>query len=297
MHRAPHFVALAEEGHYGKAAAKLGMDQPMLSRSIMRLEEAFGVQLFSRSARAVTLTPAGETFLKEARSLLAQVQMASRVVRRVQELKTGVLNIGFTPVAMFSAVPDIIRAIRERYPEVQITMQEAQSYEHVERLRDGRIDAAFVNGDVIKGGEFEVRVLERTRVVAAAPSGWPIARMKEIRLTDLEDTPLIVVAHDKSPTTYQNIIAACRAAGFVPKLVPGENFELLSRLGMVASNAGVMITSEYTKRVQLEGVTYIPIVDAPDYLQWELVLAWVPRGVTPVLQDVIDLSSTWPPHG
>jgi len=118
-HRLRHFVTLAEEGHYGKAALRLGMDQPTLSRSIVRLEQALGAQLLVRSARAVGLTPAGEIFLKEARALIAQAQIAASMARRAQDGEIARLAIGFTPTAMFRAVPEILRRLREHYPEVR----------------------------------------------------------------------------------------------------------------------------------------------------------------------------------
>lgn len=289
-HRLQHFVALAEEGHYGRAAQRLGMDQPTLSRSIVRLESALGAQLLVRTARAVTLTAAGAIFLKEARGLIAQAQMSASLVRRTQDGEIGNLRIGFTPTAMFWAVPEILRRLRERYPAVQIVMQEAQSYEHVERLRDGTLDAAFVNGEVLKKGEFETLVLERTHVVAAVPSAWPIARQKRLRLQDMAELPFIIVPRETSPTMYEGTLAACRAAGFVPRIVPGDNTEVLSRLGLVASNFGVMLASEYTRLLPVAGVTYLPVADLPDYLDWELVLAWDQRASTAALRELVDIS-------
>jgi DNA-binding transcriptional LysR family regulator len=117
-----------------------------------------------------------------------------------------------------------------------------------------------------------------------------VARAKKLRLRDLADLPLIVVPRDKSPNTYHGTISACRAAGFMPKIVPGDNTELLSRLGMVASNVGVMLASEYTRRLQVKGVAYVPVMDLPDYLQWELVLAWDGRAMTPALRELVNIS-------
>ena len=289
-HRLQHFVALAEEGHYGRAAQRLGMDQPTLSRSIVRLETAVGAQLLVRTARAVTLTSAGSIFLGEARDLISRAQMSASLVRRAQGGEVGNLRIGFTPTAMFWAVPEILRRLREKYPEVQIVMQEAQSYEHIDRLRDGSLDAAFVNGEVLKKGEFETLLLERTHVIAAVPSAWPVARLKRLRLKDLAELPFIIVPRETSPTMHEGTIAACRAAGFVPKIVPGDNTEVLSRLGLVASNFGVMLASEYTRLLPVAGVTYLPVSDLPDYLDWELVLAWDKRASGSTMHDLVEIS-------
>jgi DNA-binding transcriptional LysR family regulator len=288
-HRLRHFIVLVEEAHYGRAAERLGMDQPTLSRSIVRLEQAVGAQLLMRSARSVALTPAGSIFEKEARALIAQAQLSSSLVRRVQDGEIGNLRLGFTPVAMFWALPDAIRQLRERYPGVQLLMQEAQSYQHVERLRDGSIDVAFVNGDVLNQGEFETLVLERARVLAAVPSTWPVARAKRLRLVDLKDLPFIIHPKETSPTTHQATLAACRAAGFVPTIVPGENTEVLSRLGLVASGFGVMLTSEYTRALPVEGVVYIPVTDLPDYMHWQLVMAWDRRAATGVVNALAEI--------
>jgi DNA-binding transcriptional LysR family regulator len=291
-HRLQHFVALAEEGHYGRAAQRLGMDQPTLSRSIVRLETAVGAQLLVRTARAVSLTSAGSIFLGEARDLISRAQMSASLVRRAQGGEVGNLRIGFTPTAMFWAVPEILRRLREKYPEVQIVMQEAQSYEHIDRLRDGSLDAAFVNGEVLKKGEFETLLLERTHVSAAVPSAWPVARLKCLRLKDLAGLPFIIVPRETSPTMHEGTIAACRAAGFVPKIVPGDNTEVLSRLGLVASNFGVMLASEYTRLLPVAGVTYLPVSDLPDYLDWELVLAWDKRATGSTMHDLVEISRT-----
>lgn len=288
-HRLRHFVVLVEEGHYGKAAERLGMDQPTLSRSIVRLEQAVGAQLLVRSARAVALTPAGAVFDKEARALIAHAQLSGSMVRRLQTGDLGNLRLGFTPVAMFWSLPDVIRQLRGRYPDVQILMQEAQSYQHVERLRDGSIDVAFVNGDVLNQGEFETLLLERARVLAAVPSTWPVARRKRLRLIDLADMPFVIVPKETSPTTHQATLAACRAAGFAPTIVPGDNTEVLSRLGMVASGFGVMLTSEYTRALPVEGVSYVPVVDLPDYLHWQLVMVWDRRAGTTLVQALVDI--------
>lgn len=291
-HRLPHFIALVEEGHYGRAAERLGIDQPALSRSIVRLEQVIGARLLSRSARAFALTPAGLLFEKEARNLIAQAQLSSSLVRRAQEGEAGTLRVGFTPVAMFWALPDVIRQLLGRYPDVQILMQEAQSYRHVERLRDGSTDVAFVNGDVLNKGEFETLVLERARVLAAVPSNWPVARAKRLRLVDLADLPFIMHSKETSPTTQRSTLAACRAAGFVPKIVPGDNAEVLSRLGMVASGIGVMLTSEYTRALPVEGVVYIPVTDLPEYLHWELVMAWDRRAGSGVVQALAEICAS-----
>lgn len=293
-HRLRHFVVLVQERHYGKAAERLGMDQPTLSRSIVRLEQAVGAQLLVRSARSITLTPAGEIFEKEARALIAQAQLSSSVVRRAQDGEIGSLRMGFTPVAMFWALPDAVRLLRARVPDLQILMQEAQSYQHVERLREGSIDVAFVNGDVLNKGEFETLVLERARVLAAVPSTWPIARAKRLKLVDLSDLPFIIVPRETSPNTHQGTLAACRAAGFVPSIVPGDNTEVLSRLGMVASGFGVMLTSEYTRALPVEGVAYIPVTDLPDYLHWELVMAWDARAESTAVRALADICASIP---
>jgi len=291
-HRLRHFIALVEDGHYGKAAERLGMDQPTLSRSIVRLEQAVGAQLLVRSARAVALTPAGAIFEKEARALVAHAQLSGSIVRRVQTGDLGNLRLGFTPVAMFWALPEVIRELRTRYPDVQILMQEAQSYQHVERLREGSIDVAFVNGDVLNQGEFETMVLERARVLAAVPSSWPIAQRKRLKLIDLADMPFVIVPKETSPTTHQATLAACRAAGFAPTIVPGENTEVLSRLGMVASGFGVMLTSEYTRALPVEGVTYVPVVDLPDYLHWQLVMVWDRRAGSALVRTLAEVCSS-----
>src|SRR5262249_7280953 len=134
LHHLRHFVAVAEELHFGRAAARLGMAQPPLSQSIRRLETSLELQLLERSRRHVALTPAGKVLLDEARRILAQVELAERLARRAATVGMDRLRIGFTPLAIYGVVPRAVTAFRKRWPGVQVTLEERSTSAQIEGL-------------------------------------------------------------------------------------------------------------------------------------------------------------------
>src|SRR5213595_1870596 len=140
-----YFIAVAEEGHITRAAERLGMQQPPLSQRIKAIERELDVQLFRRKARGVELTEAGRVFLDNARAMLTQNERAIESTRRTARGEQGRLCVGVTPTGPFHPfVPRIIRAFREAFPLVSLTLEERLSNELIEHLRSGRIDAAFI---------------------------------------------------------------------------------------------------------------------------------------------------------
>ncbi len=260
-----YFVAVAEERHVTRAAKRLGMQQPPLSQQIHALERELGAQLLIRHPRGVDLTEAGRALLVDARAILAHVDHALAATRRTARGEQGRIAIGFTSSAPFhSLVPRVVRAFREAHPRVALSMEEGGSPELVDALQKDRLDAAFIRTDVSNAEGLEVEILLREPMVVALPRSHPLARgaRNPLRLESLADETFVVYRRGAGPGLYDTIIAACRAAGFSPR-VGQEAPRVVATLNFVAAGLGVSIVPESLAAMRLDGVAFRPIRGAP----------------------------------
>lgn len=287
LHAMRHFVAVAEELHFGRAALRLGMAQPPLSQSIRRLEAGLGFRLFERTRRRVELTPAGAVFLDEARRTLAQAEDAIRLARRAAADELATLTVTFASIALYRALPAALKAHRARFPDVAIRLDERATDAQLEGLRDGSVDLGFVTPPLRDVSELEVRAIGRDRLVAAVPAESPLAGAGGIRLGALADADFILFPHGQGPSLHGRILAACRRAGFVPR-VAQEARLMHTILSLVSAGMGVSLVPEGARTMRLAGVAFVPVHDLPDDLAWELAIAWRARRVRPALRAFID---------
>ena len=252
-----YFVAVAEEGHVTRAAARLGIQQPPLSQQIRALETELEVQLFRRKPRGVELTQAGEALLAEARIVLDRAEHAVLAVRRAARGEAGRLGLGFTSSASFHPlVPRIIRDFRETSPLVAMSLEEAGTAELVEGLRAERIDAAFVRSPIGPAADLTVHSLLEEEMVAALPSGHRHAAAKSrLSLGALESETFILYRRPLGPGLYDAIIAACQRAGYSPS-IGQEAPRLLATLSLVAAGLGVTLVPQSMRRLRVHGVVY-----------------------------------------
>jgi DNA-binding transcriptional LysR family regulator len=224
-----YFVAVAEEGHITRAAERLGMQQPPLSRQIKEIEREADVQLFLRKARGVELTDAGRAFLDEARAILANVDHALEATRRTARGEQGRICLGVTPTgAFYPFVPRVIRAFREAFPRVTVTLEESLSPELIEHLRNEQIDVAFLRTSIADAEGLLVTPLLEEPLVVALSSGHPLAqsdpgRDMPLSVKALAGETFIVYGRPHKPGEhglgqYEAMIAACHAAGFSPRI-------------------------------------------------------------------------------
>src|SRR5438552_6461734 len=162
-----YFVAVAEELHFGRAAARLRISQPPLSQQIMGLERELGVELFRRTKREVQVTAAGRAFLDRARQVLAEVDRAIEAVRRAARGVVGRIEVGYVPTAEIRIVPRLLREFRKRYPQVEVGLHPLNPGEQVEALRHSRIDLALTRRLLDEGITFE-RFLRESLLLAVA---------------------------------------------------------------------------------------------------------------------------------
>jgi len=276
-----HFVAVAEELHFGRAAERVGMAQPPLSQSIRRLEDSLGCRLFLRTRRRVELTPAGDTLLPHARDILHQVEYAEKAVHRAKESGVTKITIGFTPNALTESVPAAMREIRRLAPGVDITLSEGPTAEQVAGLLSGALDVGFFHPPEPQIRGLELRTVERSSLVVAIPEDWPQASKPGFRMADLADQPLLLFPARYRPDFHLAIVSAFRAAGVTPRISQEATFSV-TRLQLVAAGMGMSLISETTARNGYPGVVIRRVEDLPVGLHLDLGMAWRRNAPAPV---------------
>ncbi|GAB5096639.1 MULTISPECIES: LysR family transcriptional regulator [unclassified Caballeronia] len=251
-----YFLAVAEELNVTRAAERLGIGQPPLSQQIHALEDEIGVRLFRRTGHGVVLTEAGEAFAADARRILNDTRIAVENAQSAGRGEMGQLNIGFTGSAAFNpVVSQLIRAYRQAFPNVTLTLAEGNTAQLLAYLDAGTVDVAFVRlgSQSPVGVEFHHIAVEPMRVVL--PVTHRLAKKKKIALSALAEDPFVMLPRVASPTLHDVIVGACREAGFEP--VAGQQApQLSSVVNLVAAEFGVSLVPASVCQIQVEGVVY-----------------------------------------
>ena len=259
-----YFIAVAEEGHLTRAAERLGIQQPPLSQQIKAMEQELGVTLFRRLPRGMQPTEAGLALLAEARAILAHLDRALETARRVALGQEGRIAIGFTSSAAFHPfVSAAIRGFREAAPQVALALEESSTGELVEALRAERLDAAFIRSPVGEAADLVVEPLLDEEMQVAVPVGHPLASGPGvIPLSALAEIPFVLYRRPSGPGLYDSIIAACRAAGFSPRIAQ-EAPRMVSTLSLVEAGLGVSIVPASMCRLDTGGIATLRLADRP----------------------------------
>lgn len=261
-----YFVAVAEEEHITRAAARLGIQQPPLSQQIKLLEQEIGVDLFSRSPRRIALNPAGKVFLSDARRILTQVEEAVARVRQFDLGKEGTVMVGLTGSAsMNPRVARIIRGFREAYPLVSLQIEEGANHDLLNQLEEERLDIAFVRTPVERYPSLSISTLCHEPMVAALPASHPLARTPEpIRLAQLRDDDFLLFRRANGSSFCARLLQACQSAGFRPRIV-SETERMISAINMVAAGMGVAVVPQALTSFRLEPVVYRDLDPAENF--------------------------------
>ena len=254
-----YFIAVAEERHITRAAERLGIQQPPLSQRIKAIERELDVQLFRRKPRGVELTEAGRAFLDNARALLAHFDHTFETTRRTARGEQGRISVGATPTSPFHPfVPRVVRAFRESYPQVFLRLEERLGHELVEQLRNEHIDVAFIRTPVADPEGLVVHSLIEEPILVALPSGHALARSgsgaSAVSLQRLARETFILYG-PPGTAFYDLTMAACRAAGFNPR-VGQETPRMTSSLNLVAVGLGICLVPASLQQMHMDGVTY-----------------------------------------
>jgi DNA-binding transcriptional LysR family regulator len=280
-----YFVAVAEELHFRRAAARLHMSQPPLSHQLRLLEDELGCPLMIRSRRRVELTPAGQAFLGDVRELLGGLDEAVGTARRIHAGTAGRLRISFVGSALLSLVPEVVKRYRAARPEVEVQLRERSTEDQLRDLRAGSIDVALVPLPV-DAPDLRTEVLRRERAVAALPAAHPLAALKQVPVRRLGGEPLVMFPREQAPGLHDRLLASLSGPDGPPSVAQYAP-EMQTIIGLVAAEIGVSLVQASVQRLALPGVTYRPVRGAPTI---ELA-ALLPAGETlPQAREFVDLA-------
>lgn len=252
------FVAIAEEGYITRAAERLGMQQPPLTRLLQSLEAELDVVLMERLPRGVRPTTAGLALLDEARGILAQVDGVEDVVRRAARGERGRLAIGFTSsAALHPFVPSVLRLFRETFVGVSVVLEEAGTGELLEALLHEKLDAAFIRSPLSGTQALQDEAILVEPMLLALPTDHPLAMAATtpLPLADLATEAFVLYRRRVGLGLYDAILVACREAGFSPQVVQ-EAPRMTATLSLVAAGLGVSIVPSSMQRLRGDGIVY-----------------------------------------
>jgi DNA-binding transcriptional LysR family regulator len=236
-----YFVAVAEELHFGRAARRLGVSQPPLSRGIGVLERELGLKLFNRTSHHVELTSAGRAFLAECLEITAAVERAKATVRSVGTQPSGLLRIGFVPAIGWPLQSSILRNVVERYPAIVPALEPMSTAEQIRAIRDRQLDIGVIWHALDKTNAiFQKLVLAEAPSVLAVAAGHPLARRRRVAIEHLASETLIMSPRRENPEIHDGLMSALRRYGATPNVLYRHGPGIID---MVAAGIGVSFTA------------------------------------------------------
>ena len=271
------FLAVADELHFGRAAARVHLSQPALSQQIKRLERELGAELFARTQRSVALTAAGEALREPAGRLVADAAGLGELARRAADGRVGTLGLGYVGSALFSVVPPLMQALADEAPGLDVTMVERKTEEQLDAIRRGDLDVGVVKQPHQAPADFEIVPVFDETIGIALPDRHRFAGESTIELAALADDPFVIFPREAEPDTFDTLMAACTTAGFTARIAQ-TGTSLQTVLGLVASGIGcAFVVESVIANSRRDGVTYVRL--APPTPTLTTSLAW-PRDAT-----------------
>ena len=285
------FAAVAEELHFGRAAARLNMTQPPLSRQIQVLERVLDVQLLDRTSRSVRLTAAGRSFLPEALRILRLAETATHVTRQVAAGRAGVLKLGFTAASAYDFLPRLVIACRTAMPDVTLSLREMVTRDQVEAILSGQIDAGFIRLPV-NYPELQTERALAEPLVVALPEAHPLVARRVLRLADLNDEAVIGYAPHEASYFHDLMIGLFSGAGTRPRIVQ-QLTQIHSILALMRAGIGLALVPAAAESLRFVGVAFRPL-DLAQPRPAELHLAWRRGSDVPLLASLRGLLREMP---
>jgi DNA-binding transcriptional LysR family regulator len=260
LHQLRCFVAVAEELHFGRAAIRMHMTQPPLSRQVQLLERGLGIQLLERNNRSVKLTAAGQGFLRDARHILAFSDQAADGARRLARGEAGSLTLGFTAVSAYQMIPQLLARAAQGLPGLQFTLKEMVSSAQLEALAAHRIDVGFVR-QVNDHVTLDAQLISREPLLVAVPDNHPLARQPAIAVRDLDQQAFVMYAADEGRYFYDCIAGLFAMTGVTPRYVYhlGQTHTVVS---MVKAGLGLAIVPASAMQLHSAKLAFRPLKDA-----------------------------------
>lgn len=253
-----YFVVVAEEQNVTRAAERLHLSQPPLSRQIRDLEDELGVELFKRTAKSLALTDAGKVFLGEARAVLVRADQAVDAARAAAKNCQGKLRVGYAPSLTAKFLPQALREFGAKYPRVQVALHDLSTEECRVRLTARKLDLALTiePPGAVKGLVFEKVIAHE--VFCAVGRTHPLARKKQVRLKDIADEPFVIYAEEEYPEYVAWLRKVCRAAGFRPNIT-GEYDGATGLITAVESGAGIALVAATLGCLSGPRLNFVPL--------------------------------------
>ena len=280
-----YFVAVAEESHFGRAARRLAIAQPPLTRQIQALEAELGFRLFDRSRRRIELTAGGEVLLARARQVFDVLDAAVREARRASRGEVGRLAVGYPTSVTYSGLTDLLRAFRERSPAVELQLREMAPQEQVVALKERRIDVGFIRGE-LDDPTLACEPVRTEPLVVALPADHRLAaREGPLALRELAREAFVSFPRARGPSFFDFLTRLCHDAGFTPNIV--QEALQLDMISLVAAGFGVALVPASLEAALREGVAFRPLERAP---LGPLLAGWRREEGSPVVRDFLDVA-------
>ena len=280
-----YFLAVAEELSFIRAAERLQMAQPPLSRQIRQLEIELGVELFRRTKRRVELTQGGEAFVVEANQILTRVEQGIRITQRASRGEIGQLTLGFEGSSTYDVIPKSLKIYRDRFPQVDLAVFAMTTEEQIEALFKGDIELGFVVSP-LNDNRLTIETILSESLVVALPENHPLVTQSEVEVEQLESEAFITFQRNRGCGIYDRTIAICQSAGFSPRVIQ-EADEMQVILGFVAAGLGISLLSASVENFHRPGVTYRKLHSSTPKVS--LALAWRKENLSVVRQNFIQV--------
>jgi DNA-binding transcriptional LysR family regulator len=283
------FVAVAEELNFHRAAERLTMAQPAVSRVVLELEDRLGVKLLERTTRKVRLTESGRYLLEEAQEILSRIDIAENTVRLLASGTKAILRIGYTTITGHSLVPDITREFRKSNPDVRLELTYLHSPAQRDKILQDEIDLGFIEGS-FQSSEIETRPVARHRLVALLPPSHPLAARTALTIEDLAREQLVMGTNAEWPTFRRIVIDAFQSAGQV-MTVAQEASSITGILGLVTAGVGITIFTGMPRFCGESAIVARPVVTDPPVIV-ETYLAWRRASISGAMRRFIETSES-----
>ena len=264
------FVAVADHLSFRRAAERLCIAQPALSRQVRQLEESLKTRLFERDRRSVALTVAGVAVLEQARTLLATVNGLPLLAQRAALGESGQLRVGFISLVAYEYLPALVREFRSALPDADVAVHEFPVMQQFEPLLRDRFDVLILR-PLQANPVITTLIIGRPRFVVALPKGHALCSCRTLRLVDLAREALISLPDSDGPSFQSQVLGLCRAAGFRPAVIR-EVGDSQAMVGMVGAGMGVAIVPESVRHLRTDGVEYRYLADLTE--RADIVVAW-----------------------
>ena len=253
------FVEVSREGHFGRAAANLGITQSGLSQIIKGLEKTIGARLVDRTTRSFSLTEVGEVFLVQAQGLLHEHRLVEERMSFAVSGEDGTVRLGFVASAALRIIPWAASLVHEHAPRIKLSLSEMTSDQQLAQLRSGEIDVGIMR-EITESSGIAIFPLTTEPLLAAVPSANLLSKRRHVQIKDLADQDFIMNPRTSVSFLHDHIYRLCHNAGFTPRVVE-QAVQFTTILGLVSSNAGIAIVPQSVTAIKLPNVSFLKIHD------------------------------------